>query len=295
MRTYLDCIPCFYRQAIETSRLAGLNEKRIKKIIDKTARLIASNGLELTPPEMAGFINKIIKKELQDEDFYKPMKEKSNILALSVYDLCKNKVKKSNDSLLTAVEMAIAGNIIDFGVKNSLNIKEEIDKIIKKENQIIKNKDNRFFAYKEFKDHLSKSKEIIYLADNAGETVFDRILIEEIKLFKSDIKITYAVKEKPIINDALMEDAIQCEIDKVADVISSGSKIPGTLLGLCSEDFIKKIKSSDMIISKGQGNFESFEYPEKPVFYLFMAKCSVVAKEVNCDIGHINLFSNLKK
>jgi damage-control phosphatase, subfamily I len=126
MKTYIDCIPCFYRQAVEISRLANLDDVKIKKIIDEIGKIIAKSKLDMTPPEMAGLIHSMIKRESNTDDFYKMQKKKSNELALSVYGLCKNKVNQSDDSLLTAVEMAIAGNIIDFGVKTNLTLKKKL-------------------------------------------------------------------------------------------------------------------------------------------------------------------------
>ena len=127
------------------------------------------------------------------------------------------------------------------------------------------------------------------LADNAGETVFDRILIEEIKNLYPQKIIYYAVKSKPILNDALYADAVKCGIDKSAAVLSSGSVIPGTVLKKCSPPFRKIYKTCAMVISKGQGNFESFTDPHKNIFYLFMAKCRPVASAVKCPLKSINL------
>ncbi len=126
------------------------------------------------------------------------------------------------------------------------------------------------------------------LADNSGETVFDRILIEEIA--RRGVTVTYAVKERPIINDALAQDAAACGIDRIARVISSGSDAPGTVLSLCSRGFLRELSDADMVISKGQGNFEALSSSaQRPVFFLFMAKCPVVARDVDCAIGDIIL------
>ena len=134
------------------------------------------------------------------------------------------------------------------------------------------------------------------MADNAGETVFDRILIEEIKKGDSNKEIIYAVKESPAINDALIEDAYYCGIDRIAKVISSGSDAPGTVLSLCSKKFLKLYRNADMIISKGQGNFEALSNAKRPIFFMFMAKCPVIAREVNCKIGDvILLYHKVKK
>ena len=118
------------------------------------------------------------------------------------------------------------------------------------------------------------------------------VLIEKIKGLYKDKRIIYAVKEKPIINDALMEDAYRCGIDRMAEVVSSGLDTPGTVLSLCSKKFLKIYKDADMIISKGQGNFEALSEQKRPIFFLFMAKCPVVAKHVGCNLGDIILLYN---
>ncbi|MBF0252436.1 MAG: DUF89 family protein [Candidatus Omnitrophica bacterium] len=290
MKTNLDCIPCFFRQALELGRLTGIDDAIRKKIIDDVALAIPDFSFECPPPFMARIIYAIVKKHTKIEDPYKEIKEKSNSMALEFYDQFKAKVEKSQDRLLTAVELAIAGNVIDYGVKNTLNAEQEINKILLNDDELIKRKKKEKFEYEKFKIELNKSASIVYLGDNAGETVFDRILIEEIKRIDKNKKIYYAVKEKPIINDALYEDAIVSGLDKSADIISSGSDAPGTILSICSKEFIDVYKKADMVISKGQGNYEALFCPGRSVFFLFMAKCPVIAKDVGCEIRDIILF-----
>jgi len=283
MRTYLECIPCFFKQALEAAKICGAEVDVQKKILDDVAKTLPRFTLNSSPPEMGRIIHKLVKQHTGQEDPYAKIKEKSNSLALSIYDELKKKVKDSDDSLLTAVELAIAGNIIDYGVKNSLNVEKELKRILEEEQRIIEHEDNKFFHYDGFCKTLKKTKNILYLADNAGETVVDRILIEELKSKVKDI--IYVVKEKPIINDALAEDAIICGIDNVAQIISSGVDAPGTILSLCSRAFIQSYEQADMVISKGQGNFEALSATTRPVFFLFMAKCPVIAKNVGCKLG----------
>lgn len=292
MKTYLDCIPCFFRQALEGARIVQASPKQQKQIIDEFAKKIPKISLEASPPEIARFGYALLKKINPNGDPYKDIKQKSNRIALRLYGKLKDKVIHSGDRLLTALELAIAGNIIDFGVKNNLNVNAELKKILKEENKSIHKKST--FHYLEFRRALKSAKNILYLADNAGEVVFDRVLVEEIKRFYPDKAIYYAVKEKPIINDALLEDAKKCGIHKIAQVITNGADAPGTILTLCSKEFKRIYKCSDMIISKGQGNFESLSQEKRPIFFLFMVKCPVVAKETGCKMGDIVLFCNLK-
>jgi len=264
-----------------------------KQIIDGFARQIPKISLNFSPPQIARLGYALLKEISPAADPYQEIKRKSNRMALRLLGKLRNKVAASPDRLLTALELANAGNILDFGVKNNLNVKAELKKILIAEDKATHKKS--VFHYLAFKRALSKAKNILYLADNAGEVVFDRILVEEIKKIYPDKNIYYAVKEKPIINDALRADAKVCGIDKVALVISNGTDAPGTVLALCSQGFKRTYQSADMIISKGQGNFESLSHEKKPIFFLFMVKCAVVARETGCPLGNIVLFYNLNK
>ena len=285
MRTYLDCIPCFFRQALDAARLAGAKPATQKKILDALSREVLKFNLESCPPEMGRILYGLVRKITGKADPFEEIKRKSNKFASSLYPRLKAKVRQSKDRLLTAVELAIAGNVIDYGVKNSLNIGKEIDKIFAEENKIIRKEDKGLFDYFAFKQALKKAKKILYLGDNAGEVVFDRILIEEMK----NKKIIYAVRDKPIINDALVEDAIFCGVHKYARIISSGCDAPGVVLNLCSPEFLKIYRDAEFIISKGQGNFEALAGKNGPIFFLFKAKCPVVANHLGCKLGDIIL------
>jgi len=289
MRTYLDCIPCFFKQALEAGKIAGANKVTQKRILDKLAKDFPKFSLSASPPEIGRDIYAIVRKITKKKDPFAKIKAKSNTLALNIYKKLKNKVAHSSDRLLMATELAIAGNIIDYGVKNSLNVDTELARILAEENRSIKQESKVTFDYNSFKRALKKSHTILYLGDNAGETVFDRVLIEEIKRDDKNNNITYAVKKSPVINDALIKDAIDCGIDKSAKIISSGSDAPGTVLSLCKKSFLNLFNKADMVISKGQGNFEALSGSKRPVFFLFMAKCPVVAQHVGCKIGDIIL------
>ena len=291
MRTFLDCIPCFFKQALEAGRMAGASEEGQKEILDKVAGALPGFSLTLSPPEMARVIHGIVKKHTGVNDPYAEIKKKSNNLALDNYGKLKKKLQNSRDRLLTAVELAIAGNILDCGVKNSLNVDKELKKILAEEKRAIGTEKDRFFNYPQFKNALDKAKNVLYLADNAGETLFDRVFIEEIKIRDSSKNIIYAVKEKPAINDALAADAYFCGIDKSAQIVSSGSDVPATILSRCSKDFLKRFKKADLIISKGQGNFEALSAVAGPIFFLLMAKCPVIAGEIGCKEGDVILLS----
>ncbi|HAJ32869.1 MAG TPA: hypothetical protein DCK79_05810 [Candidatus Atribacteria bacterium] len=288
MKTYLDCIPCFYRQALDAARIAGTDEIIQKKIIDELSQLIPNFSLEIAPPEMGREIYSLVGKISGVKDPFKEIKENSNKFALKLFPKLKQEINNSEDGLLTALKLSIIGNIIDYGAKNSLDVPKEISYLFQG-NFIINNENNSTtFKYNQFKESLNKTNTIIYLADNAGEVVFDRLLIEEL-VKELGKEVIYVVKGKPIINDALIEDALFCGINRTAKVISSGSDAPGTLLKYCSPEFIRLYQKAELIISKGQGNYESLSEEDKSIFFLFRAKCPVIAKDVGCKVGDMVL------
>ena len=197
-------------------------------------------------------------------------------MALKLLPSLKEKIEKSNDKLLTAIRIAIAGNVIDFGVDRSFDIEQEMNEVIKK--------DFAIFDYDKFKNYLDINNEILYIGDNVGESVFDRILIEEMK--KS---VRYVVRGVPVINDATYEDAELAGIDKVATILSSGTDAPGTILKTCNPEFINIFNNSKLIISKGQGNYEALSDEKRPIFFLLIVKCQVLANDIGVNKGDIIL------
>jgi len=271
--------------------MAGLNVRHQKKVVDEVGSILPELNLTLCPPEAVRVINKILQDNIRKRDIYAPIKRKSNRMGLAIYNKLKKRVAHSKDRLLTAVEIAVIGNIIDYGAKNHLEVDRELERMLHEEHKTIRKENKRIFDYQAFRRQALRAKTILYLADNAGETVFDRVLIEEIQKTDKTKKIIYAVKEKPVINDALKEDAVFCGIAKTAEIISSGTDAPGTVLSLCSQEFLSIYNKANMIISKGQGNFEALSNSKRPVFFLFMIKCSVIAKHVRGEIGDIVLLN----
>jgi len=292
MKTYLECISCFFKQALEAARMAGADDRTQKKILDGVAKAIPDIKLSSTPPEMGKTIHDVVKKMTGQEDPYKELKEKANEQTLKIYPELRKKIESAENKLLMAVELAIAGNIIDYGTKNFLDVEKELTKILQREQGVIEDEKESIFDFKSFKKAVNNAESILYIGDNVGETVFDCILLEQIKRIFPEKEIIYAVREKPIINDALKEDAIKAGIDNFAEIMSSGSEVPGTIISLCSKPFIDIFEKADLVISKGQGNYETLSDEKRPIFFLFMAKCPVIARHVNCGIGDIILVCN---
>jgi len=288
MKTYLECIPCFLTQALDASVLAGVGTKKQKEIIDEVSKLIPEFSLTDSPPKMVRTIHQLVRRMLDVKDPYIKLKKNSNLMALKMYSQLKNRIEDSEDSLLSAVQLSIIGNIIDYGAKNYFNVEKEIDQLFQGNLSVKYEHNPHIFKYDLFKDALNKVEHIVFLADNAGEVLFDRFLIEELVL-KHNKKVTYVVKDQPIINDALIEDAIICGIDNYAKIITNGTDAPGTLLNYCSEEFLRLYRDAKLIISKGQGNYESLSEEKRPIFFLFKAKCPVIARDIGCDIGELVL------
>jgi len=276
METYLDCFPCFLNQALRAARIATSDERKIKKVVDDVGMMFQDISLNSTPPESGRLIYQKVHEITGNPDPYREIKSQSTREALVLYPHMKNLVEKSDDRLLTAIRIAIAGNVIDFGPNRPFDMKNEID--------VNLTKDFGICDYDIFKNDLNNSSEILYIGDNAGECVFDRILVETLNK-----PVTYVVREKPIINDATLEDALAVGMDKVAALMSSGTDAPGTILQTCSDTFISVYNDAKMIISKGQGNYEALSNQKKSMFFLLKAKCRVIADHLGLKEGDIAL------
>lgn len=276
MKTYLDCLPCFLQQTLRAGRIATDDEKIIKQLLDDVGMMLKDIPLNNTPPETGMLIYQKISQITENKDPFKKIKKENIDKALSLYPEMKKLVDRSNDKLLTAIKLAIAGNVIDFGVNRAFDIEEEIAETVNKK-LVLKD-------YEDFKEALDKAKGILYIGDNAGEAVFDKILIEQLKK-----PVIYVVRGCPVINDVTFEDAVSIEIDKLARIISSGTPAPGTILKTCNPDFIKLFKSADMVISKGQGNYEGLSGEDRSIFFLLKVKCHVIARNIGAKVGDIIL------
>jgi uncharacterized protein with ATP-grasp and redox domains len=133
----------------------------------------------------------------------------------------------------------------------------------------------------EFAQAVEEAEDILYLTDNAGEVVFDRLLLEQLPRKK----VTVAVRGKPVINDATMEDAEYVGLAEVARIIDNGSDAPGTILSDCSDTFRRRFERADLIISKGQGNYETLADCPRPIYFLLQVKCPIIARDLNCQVG----------
>ena len=276
MKAHLDCIPCLLRQAIEASRLATEVEHLQREAINSVMELIPHLPPHFSPPEIAREVHQEIRKVTGNPDPYKQLKTEHNRIALNMYDHLKEFVAVSEDPLLTAIKVAIAGNVIDLGVAHSFGDLDDSIHSTLSSSLAIKH-------YNVFRDKLTGTKSLLYLGDNAGEIVFDRILVEELRNRK-DREIVFVVRGGPAINDATMEDAESTGMKSLVKVISNGWDAPATVLSQCTSEMQELFYGADMIIAKGQGNYESLSEMTN-VFFLLKAKCAFVARNLRVNIG----------
>jgi len=233
---------------------------------------ILGDNRNMVNPKLATEIHRMAKKKLKIKDLYADEKFNANKLLLEEYSYWRNYIDTSNDPFTIAVKLAVAGNIIDYGAHSlSGDLKSQIKQLLKKPLAIDKSK--------ELSNAIRNSSSIVYLGDNAGEIFFDRLLLETI----NHTNVTYVTRGAPVINDATLDDAKQVGIDKICNLINNGYDAPSTLLEFCSDEFLDRYKDADLIISKGQGNFEGLMNEKHPnTFFLLMAKCEPIAEMLAC-------------
>ena len=282
MKLNLDCIPCFQRQALQAMRFISNDEELHEKVLREVTKKLLKSDWDLTPPELAHEVHRIVRSVANEKDPYKEVKKESNDLVLKMYPALKEKVHESKDPLRTAVRLAIAGNIIDFGPLQEFNLEKTISEVLKKKFAID--------DYEKLKEKLEDAETLLFFADNAGEIGFDKLLIETLLETKSFEKISFVVKGAPIINDSTLEDAAYmglCDLPNVEFLkLSSGEA--GTGPERNSQEVKRWIRKHDLVISKGQGNYEDLSENDG-LFFLLMAKCPVIASDLGAKVGDIIL------
>lgn len=279
MEFSLDCYPCAVRHALRAVRHAGLSEEMQNEAMQRVLQKLLNLKPGATSPGIITPIHTLIREITGIEDLYQEEKVEATNEALALYPQLKEMILGSTDPFETAVRLSIAGNIIDYGALDGYNLEETIQRVLKQP-----------FALdhlEELRTAIDQTEQILYLADNAGETVFDRLLIETISK-----PVVYAVKDAPILNDATIVDAQAAGLDKITEVISCGARCPGTLLSQCSAEFIERFKKAELIIAKGMGNYESLSEEKSPIFFLLQVKCELVARDLAVPKGSIVIAKN---
>ncbi len=276
MKTFLECMPCFVEQALRTARIATRDEKKIKKVLDEVGCMIKDTPMENTPAESGIRIYGKIAEITGVADPFYEIKRQHIAEAKALLPELEKMLAEAEDPLLMTIRLAIAGNVIDLGINKKFDLVKDVKKILQQ--------DFGIFDYKVFKKQLAAAKNILYLGDNSGESVFDKLLIQQLKK-----PVTYAVRTRPIINDVTLEEARLSGLDEVAELMDSGSPAPGIILRYATPKFLEAFQKADMVISKGQGNYEGLSDEKRPIFFLLKAKCPVIARDLGVCEGDIIL------
>jgi uncharacterized protein with ATP-grasp and redox domains len=275
MKTSLDCIPCILRQALDASRLVSKDRVVHEQIMRDVLHWASEMDLSQSPPVLAQRIHRRLRDITGMIDPYRVAKDRHNLIAMELIPVLRKKVESASDPLMLAARLAIAGNIIDMGINGNLtelNIHQSVNQAL----------EESFFGEEEkFRQAVFQAGSILYLADNAGEIAFDQLLVEQL----SPVRVTLVVRGAAVLNDATLEDVRTVGLDRIVEVIHNGSDAPGTVLSDCSAEFRSRFASADLIIAKGQGNFETLSEEPGNRFHLFKVKCPVIAAYVNQPLG----------
>ncbi|MBP2172993.1 damage-control phosphatase ARMT1 family protein [Methanococcus voltae] len=305
MKIKPSCSICISRQIVDAiNEITDDDEKKFELIKSTMQKITDVYGADAVPAWMGTHVHRHIKEISNSQDPYEKLKRNANIYAKQY--LTKTIIDEVNEGdelkrLQNKAKLAIAGNVIDFGPYGTKdNIEHKVEQTIEgildidysKELLVdLKQSDENSKTGTENKSKRKEKLKIIYICDNAGEIVFDRPLVEELMNYAN---VTVAVKGKPILNDATMEDAIEAGIPDITKVITSGTDVIGTRFEESSEEFRNEFKNADIVISKGMGNYESLtEYEllknensgSKPIYYIFKAKCEPIAEYNNVNVG----------
>lgn len=268
LQTQLDCLPCFLRQALDAARQITADENLQRAVLHQVCHALQLVDVRRRPPEMARQIHRIIRANI-GEDPYRGIKRVMNRFGLRLRGRLRPRVLAAADPFEAAVRVAIAGNCIDRGARGA----------------VPESRQARFIegaaglplhgSVAALHRAARRARRILYLADNAGEIALDALLIEQLP----PGTVTVGVRGHPVINDATLEDARAVGLDRLATLIGNGSDAPGTLLPDCSPEFRGAFARADLIMAKGQGNYESLAgTPGRPIWFLFVPKCPLVAR-----------------
>ncbi|HNQ89003.1 MAG TPA: ARMT1-like domain-containing protein [Verrucomicrobiota bacterium] len=285
MNSTLDCLSCFVSQALNVARLATDDPKVHERILREVLRQASQMDLDQTPARFGAAIHRRVRELTGQADPYRRAKEESNRLALALLPAWRERLRAAANPRAAVVKLAIAANAIDFGVKGDLTAAQIPAAIETSYAAPLQGDVEGFFAA------AAAAPDILFLADNAGELVFDRLLLE---LLPRE-RITVVVKGGPAINDALRADAAVAGLEGWIPVMDTGSGTPGVVLEVCGAEFRRRFAEAGLIIAKGQANFESLEGCDRNLVFLFKVKCPVVARHIGHPIGTLVLHRNVPR
>ena len=284
MKLIMECLDCHVQQMKSAMNMVQMDDDARYSLFQQLLLEIGGADREMTPPAMAQKLYDIVSESTGSTDLFNDIKKKSNETALSVLNEVRSMVDTADEPVKEALQLAASGNIIDYGARRGVTRDEILQSV---QHALDGDVEEQF--YREFMEAAEKSSSILYVGDNSGEIVFDRVLVEHLPVKK----VKFAVRGKPIINDATRVDAATAGIEQLVAVIDTGDNTPGINMERSSSEFIDAFSNADMIILKGQGNLETmynedltaYVKPGTKLFFILKVKCTYVSQSLGRDIG----------
>jgi hypothetical protein len=281
MRSYLDCTACFLRQALDAARRATDDPDVHERVVRRVLGEVAGFSFDEPPPLMGRRIHAIIREETGEADPYREAKEATNRLALRLLSQLREELGEAVDGFEPALRLAVAANVIDLGAKTERDVDEAS---VRAELERALTAPLSASAVERLRSALDDAERVLYLTDNAGEIAFDRLLVERLPA----PEIIVGVRGAPIINDATADDARAVGLDEVARIVTNGGPTPGTVLSECPPALREAFEQADVVIAKGQGNYETLSDETRAgLFFLVRTKCAVLARDLGCRVGEM--------
>jgi damage-control phosphatase, subfamily I len=277
MKSTSLCFPCFLKQAHSSAAFLTDDDAKRTWVLKEVAKMLPELDPEQNPAFNSSLVLLRVNELMGANDPYLQARISYDQMAMELLPRLRHEIDSAPDPLEMAVRLSAVGNIIDLGIKSEIDIEATME--------LAKGDGFKVFEMAEFKTALEKTKRILYILDNSGEIVFDMLLIEQLK--KVGKMLIAAVRGGPILNDAVMDDAKLVGLDKVCKVIDTGSNFVGVIREKCSPIFLKGLDTADMVIAKGQGNYETLEGTRPNLFAILKAKCDAVSQHIGVQEGDL--------
>lgn len=286
MKATLDCLECIAKQALRAARVATDDPEAQRRILDDTVARIPAMDLNDSPASLSMVAYQLAAQHTGQADPYAALKRAQNDLALSLEAAMRERIQTSPDPLSTALHLAAAGNVIDLGIleTHEIDIERVIEEVLH-ERFAVDHTDT-------LREALETCEDLLYLLDNAGEIVFDKLLIE---VLLEHTPVTAVVKGAPMLNDVVYEDAVRVGLTEVCGVIDNGGAFIGSPLDQVPASFLERMGRADVIIGKGQGNYETIDEFDGNVFLILRAKCEIIARHMGVKFGQVGLISTRRR
>ncbi len=273
MHISLDCIPCIVNSFLRLLNTGLLPENEKEPAMRRVLQFLSTADYQKSPPALGREMHRLIRSILNNPDPYKDVKVKYNKLMLDMLPRLKAMVDNASDPFNTALRLAMAGNVIDFGPQNRLDIMDTIERVVHAELVI----DHSKFL----KTDLLNAEKILYVGDNCGEIILDKLLVDTI----GHQSMTFAVRGSPVLNDATLEDAHMVGLDQNTRLVTTGDDSPGAVWETASDEFQQELKSADVVMAKGQGNLEGLIDVQAPIYYILVVKCDLIGSRIGARTG----------